>query len=119
VPVGKFSALAEISCAGEDGVWRSPDELIAQTVINDLANEGFLQHSDVITTDVRRVRYSYVVYDMYHRKSMDLIKSYMRDSGIDLLGRMAQFEYWNTDQCFAEAMKLAAKINTESALSAL
>jgi protoporphyrinogen oxidase len=111
VPPGKYSALAEISCAGEDDTWRSPDETIIQRVINDLAQQGFIKPSDVITTDIRRVRYSYVVYDRNHRRNVDLIQSYVRSLGIELLGRMAQFEYWNTDQCFAEAKKPAEKLN--------
>jgi protoporphyrinogen oxidase len=111
VPPEKYSALAEISCAGEDDRWRSPDELIIQRVVKDLAGEGFIQPSDVITTDIRRVRYSYVVYDVSHHRNVDLARSYFSSRGIELLGRMAEFEYWNTDQCFARAMKLAEKLN--------
>jgi protoporphyrinogen oxidase len=114
VPPGKCSALAEISCAGEDSVWRSSDELIIQRVVNDLAREGFIEPSDVITTDIRRVRYSYVVYDTSHHRNANLVRSYFSSSGIELLGRMSQFEYWNTDQCFAEATKLAEKLRQES-----
>jgi len=66
----------------------------------------------VVATDVRRVRHSYVVYDHAHRRNADIIRSYCDELGIDLLGRMSQFEYWNTDQCFAEAMRLAERLNS-------
>ena len=111
-PPGKLSAVAEISCRGEDENWRGSDEAIVRKVIDGLAREGFIQAAHVITTDVRRVRYSYVVYDHDHHRNTELISSYCRGLGIELLGRMSQFEYWNTDQCFAEAMRLAERLDS-------
>jgi len=110
-PPGKLCAVAEISCRGEDENWLASDDAIAQKVIDGLAGEGFFNPSQVITTDVRRVRHSYVVYDHAHRRNTELIRSYCGELGIELLGRMSQFEYWNTDQCFAEAMRLAERLN--------
>lgn len=110
-PPGKLSAVAEISCRGEDDNWRGSDEEIVSKVVTGLTREGFIQPSQVITTDVRRVRYSYVVYDHAHHRNTEMIRSYCGDLGIELLGRVSQFEYWNTDQCFFEAMRLAARLN--------
>ena len=110
-PLGKLSAVAEISCRGEDENWRASDRAIVRKVVDGLAGEGFFEPSQVIASGVRRVRHSYVVYDHAHRGNVELISSYCADLGIDLLGRMSQFEYWNTDQCFAEAMRLAERLN--------
>lgn len=112
-PTGKLSAVAEISCRGEDDNWRGSDEDIVGKVVTGLTQEGFIQSSQVITTDVRRVRYSYVVYDHDHHDNTAMIRSYFSDLGIELLGRVSQFEYWNTDQCFSEAMRLATRLNAE------
>lgn len=112
-PTGKLSAVAEISCRGEDDNWRGSDEDIVGKVVTGLTQEGFIQSSQVITTDVRRVRYSYVVYDHDHHDNTAMIRSYFSDLGIELLGRVSQFEYWNTDQCFSEAMRMATRLNAE------
>jgi len=107
VPPGMFSACAEITTPGETALWEATDAQITQRVVDDLAREGFIRPSDVVTTDVCRVPYSYVVYDHDYGRNVEVVRHYVRGLGIELLGRFAEFEYLNTDQCFARAMKLA------------
>ena len=111
VPPGKYSAVAEISTPGEAGLWNEGDPMIAQRTVGDMMKAGLIREEDVISTDVRRVRYSYVVYDHNYRKSVETIRSFVRGLGIELLGRFAEWEYINSDQCFERAMKLANRLS--------
>jgi protoporphyrinogen oxidase len=110
VPEGKYSALAEITCDVEDEVWKSSDELVTRRVVSDLARTGIVRIEDVITTDVRRVKYSYVVNRLDSRRNYEIVRAHFGAQGLELLGRFAEFEYWNIDQCFAEASKLADRL---------
>ncbi len=111
VPPGRYSLLAEISCHLDDEVWRTGDEQIVRRVAGELAHEGFIAERDIVTTDVYRTPYSYVVYDLDYRRHRDKVRAYLEDLGISLLGRFAEFEYLNTDQCFARAEALAERLN--------
>lgn len=111
VPPGKYAAVAEISTPGEAGQWNEQDHTIAQHTVRDMATAGLIREGDVITTDVHRVRYSYVVYDHNYRKSVETIRSFVRSLGIELLGRFAEWEYINSDQCFERALKLAGRLS--------
>jgi protoporphyrinogen oxidase len=115
VPPGMYSAVAEITTPGERGIWLENDQEIASRVVDDLVREGFIKHSSVVTTDVCRVKYSYVVYDLDYKRNVEFVRAYVRSLGIELLGRFAEFEYLNTDQCFARAMKLATQLQESRA----
>ena len=110
-PDGKFVAAAEISCPGENGRWLWDEEKVVHEVVDGLSKEGFLRRSDIITTSVARERYSYVVYDNNHKSSIETVRSFIRGLGTELLGRFGEFEYWNLDQCFDSAIKLADRLN--------
>ena len=72
---------------------------------------GIINVKDVVTTDVKRVEYGYVVYDLNYKKNMEIIKDYFASLGIELLGRFAEFEYINSDEAITKSMKLAEKLN--------
>lgn len=113
VPAGKYSLLAEISCRRDDEVWRSSDHEIVRRVVADLVREGFIAEGDILTTDVHRSLYSYVVYELDYRRYQATVRSHLEGMGIRLLGRFAEFEYLNMDHCFARAMTLAEELNRE------
>ncbi|HEU4758798.1 MAG TPA: FAD-dependent oxidoreductase, partial [Dehalococcoidia bacterium] len=115
VPPGMYSLLAEVSCRPDDEVWRSSDEQITRRVAGELAGEGFILERDIVTTDVYRTPYSYVVYDLDYRRHRDRVRAYAESLGISLLGRFAEFEYLNSDQCFARAEALAQRLNAARA----
>ena len=112
VPRGKYSLLAEVSCREGDDVWQASDGEIVRRVAGDLAREGFISERDVLTTDVYRTPYSYVVYELGYRRHRQKVRAYLEDHlGIRLLGRFAEFEYLNVDHCFERAAALARRLN--------
>ncbi|MFC2010539.1 protoporphyrinogen/coproporphyrinogen oxidase [Chloroflexota bacterium] len=111
VPAGKYAAVAEISSPAGKSRWLSSDDDIIEEVIRALVKERFFNAADVLAVDITRAPYSYVVYDINHRKNITRILSYIKELGIEMLGRFSQFEYWNLDQCFYQAEILSEKLN--------
>jgi protoporphyrinogen oxidase len=114
LPRGKYSALAEISCDGQDSIWESSDEVVTLRVVGDLVQTGLIRAEDVLVTDVKRVKYSYVVNELHSRRNYEVIHAFFAGQELELLGRFAEFEYWNIDQCFARAADVAGKLNLET-----
>ncbi len=53
---------------------------------------------------------SYVVHDLNTKEAIDKTKKALRKENIHLLGRFAEWEYYNMDKCIEAAMRLAENI---------
>jgi protoporphyrinogen oxidase len=84
---------------------------IERRVVDDLVKIGFIDAADVVSIDVRTEKYAYVIYDLDHRKNVDLVLGYLREKGIESVGRFAEFEYLNTDGVVEHTMQLAERLN--------
>jgi len=51
--------------------------------------------------------------DLNHNRNIEVVRSYVRGLGIELLCRFAEFEHGNIAQCFASTLRRAAKLNGE------
>ncbi len=85
-------------------------EAIEQRVISDLIKLGFIKQEDVVSTETRTEKYAYVIYDLDHRRNVDLVLGYLRTLGIECVGRFAEFEYLNSDGVVEHTMKLARSL---------
>ena len=54
------------------------------------------------------------VYDRDYGKNTKTIRDYFNTLGIVQLGRFAEFDYINSDECIHRAMKLAEKLNAHT-----
>jgi protoporphyrinogen oxidase len=108
---GTSSLVAETTTRPGDAVDRLSNDAFLDLVIGDLDRAGILSREDVIVRDTRRVEYAYPVYDRNYSRNVAVIRGYFASLGIDLLGRFAEFDYINSDECIHRAMKLAEKLN--------
>ncbi|MDR2955457.1 MAG: FAD-dependent oxidoreductase [Prevotella sp.] len=53
---------------------------------------------------------SYVIHDFQTKELINEAKAILKDEGIHLLGRFAEWEYYNMDKCIESAMKISAEI---------
>lgn len=113
-PEGASSAMAEITCDFGDETWTSPDEALTEHVVGRCDAMGIFRQEEVVASRVARTRHAYVVFDLGHRKNLDLVTSYLDRTGIRMLGRFGQFEYINTDQCILRAMTLARDLEANA-----
>jgi protoporphyrinogen oxidase len=104
-PESKSSALAEITCTVGSEIWKMNDKAIITKVIDDLHSLKILNKKDICFAKAKRTEYAYVINDLDHDKNMHVIRNYMNNIGIDLVGRFAEFEYLNMDTCIRRAME--------------
>lgn len=103
-PSGKSSVLAEITCNVGDEIWRMKDEDLTGTVTDDLHRLKIVNKRHVLFAKVKRIEYAYVIYDLDYHKNMKIVREFMRNTEIPLVGRFAEFEYLNMDACIQRAM---------------
>ena|SRR5208337_2243034 len=111
---GTSSLVAETTVQSGDATDRLSDGEFLDRVIGDLARVGILREQDVIVRDTRRFEYAYPVHDRAHGKNTQVVRDYFTAIGIDLLGRFAEFDYINSDECIRRALVLAEKLNGQT-----
>jgi protoporphyrinogen oxidase len=108
---GTSSLVAETTTRPGDEVDRLSDLAFVDLIVADLDRIGILRKQDVIVTGTKRVQYAYPVYDRHYSSCVRTLRSYFESLGIDQLGRFAEFDYINSDECIRRALVLADKLN--------
>src|SRR5262249_1924269 len=93
-----------------------PDDQLSESefielVAGDLERAGILRKEDIIVSDHKRIEYAYPVYDGNYAKNVATLKQYFASLGVEQLGRFAEFDYINSDECIHRAMKMADRLN--------
>jgi protoporphyrinogen oxidase len=66
-------------------------------------------NKDVNFFSIKKFEYAYVIYDLNHRKNVDLLKNMYARKNIDLIGRWGSWEYLNSDQVINQSKILSKK----------
>ncbi len=121
VKLGTSSLVAETTTRPGDRVDTLSNDNFLDLVVGDLDRVGIIHKEDVIVRDTRRIGYAYPVYDRAHGKNTGVLRKWFASMGIEQLGRFAEFDYINSDECIHRAMQLAKKLNAveESAMAAV
>lgn len=117
VRCGASSLIAEVTSRPGDEIDRTSDDVVLERIINDLNLMGVLHTADVVATDLRRIEYAYPVYDLEYTRSRAILHEYFTSLGVDLLGRFAEFDYINSDECIRRSLALADKLNRSAGLT--
>jgi protoporphyrinogen oxidase len=80
-------------------------------VIDDLDRIGIFNKADVIVTETRRFEFAYPVYDHGYTERTRILRDYFKSIDVELLGRFAEFDYINSDECLHRALLMADKFN--------
>lgn len=106
-PGGRSSLLVEVTCRKGE----RPDlEGTGKRILKDLATAGILRRGDKIEyQEVRTYGHGYVVYDLDHRRNVDLIHSYLEGIGILPAGRFGDWEYHNMDRSMLSGKRAAER----------
>ena len=108
---GTSSLIAEITSRPGDEVDRTSQGAILERVVDDLDRVNVIRKEDVTVTDMCRMEYGYPVYDLNYHRNTSIVRDYFASLGIPLLGRFAEFDYINSDECLRRAQILAGKLN--------
>jgi protoporphyrinogen oxidase len=74
------------------------------------AIKGKIQFGEYL--DEHYTKYAYVIFDRDRARNMELIRHFFADVGIELLGRFAEWEYYNMDVCIERAFALFNKLHS-------
>lgn len=111
VQPGTSSLIAEVTARPGDELDRMSDETLIEESVRGLDRVGIIRRNEIIASETRRFEYGYPVYDLNYSANTKRIRAYFNEQGIDLLGRFAEFEYINSDECIHRAMAMAQKLN--------
>ena len=85
---------------------------IIDRVIADLIKAKILNKDDeIVVSDVRDIKYAYIIYDLDHRKNVGIIHSFLNKHSIYPCGRFGEWEYFNMDHSIMSGKRAADNIN--------
>lgn len=105
---GTTTFQLEVTYRPGDRIDQMADEALAARLVADLDRLGFARRDDVLAHEVRRFRHAYVIYDLDHRRNVDVVRDYCENQrGIVLHGRFGQFNYMNMDAVIRRSIERA------------
>ena len=113
-PKNESSVLAEITYNQGDRVSKMKDPEIISRVISDLDGLNILNAKDVCYSHVERAKYAYVINDLMYQRNLQVVTDYVKNQGIQLLGRFAEFKYLNMDACVERSMNYVQNLKLKS-----
>jgi UDP-galactopyranose mutase len=107
-PEGRSSVLAEVTY--REGI--DVDET-KKRVLEGLVDAELLRHDDVVEIcEAAAFKYAYVVYDLDHRKNVNIVHSYLEGNRITPMGRFGEWEYYNMDKAILSGKRAAESLST-------
>lgn len=85
--------------------WEIDLEEIKSRVVYDLMEIGVVKENEVDVVKAYLHKYGYPIYTLTHREDVDIISQELAQKGILTFGRWGNWQYWNTDKIYEEAMK--------------
>lgn len=99
-PEGKSALMAEVTYKGDIDA-----EACEKEVVDGLVRCGFAEADKILFTRSWKNRYAYIVYSHDLEKNLEIVRNFLSNKGIDLLGRFGDYNYFNSDQCIESVMK--------------
>ncbi|MCK5793770.1 MAG: FAD-dependent oxidoreductase, partial [Anaerolineales bacterium] len=109
-PEGKSHLIAEITIPPSDPLLKIDDDKLVARVVSDLKDICGFSKDDIISSDVKRMEYAYVVYDLDYEKNTGIIYDYLNRLGIQYAGRFGSFKYINMDTTVKMVKDLVASL---------
>jgi len=112
VKPGTSSLIAEITAMPNSDIDNMSNQEIIDRTVSDLSRINVIDPATIITTDLVKCEFGYPVYDLKYRENVTTMREYFQSIDVKLLGRFAEFEYINSDECIRRAIVMATQINT-------
>jgi UDP-galactopyranose mutase len=107
-PKGKSSIVVEVTYRGT-----KPDPMeTKQKVREGLIRAEILREDDKIEVfETYDFKYAYIVYDLQHRRNVNLIQTYLNSIRVSSIGRFGEWEYLNMDMAILSGKRAAEEEN--------
>jgi protoporphyrinogen oxidase len=98
------------------GMYDLPDSRISEIVIQDLHKTGLVRKQSINNIKTLSFKYAYVIYDLEHRRNVDIVLKWLESKNITSIGRFAEFEYINMDKAMSNARDKAYELTKHNTL---
>ena len=103
--------MIEVTFRQMDWIDQLSEMELKQKIAEGLKVVGFIESPEEVEfINITKHQYAYVIYDLNHKKNMEVVRDYYSSRGVYLNGRFGNFEYWNMDKVLRESKNLAAMI---------
>ena len=103
-PRGRNSIVVEITYRGA----RPDPNKTKQGVREGLIKAEILREGDKLEVfDALDFKYAYVIYDIQHRRNVNLIQTYLKSLRVSSMGRYGEWEYLNMDKAILSGKRAA------------
>lgn len=110
-PKGNSAVLAEITYNEGDEVSRMSEKELIDHTVDGLFSMGIIPSKEsVVHTAVDHFKFAYVVYDLDYLKNIKIVRDWIEDYGVHLVGRFSEFEYLNMDGCIRSVLNFTKKL---------
>jgi len=110
-PKGCSHLIAEITVKPNHALLKSNDSALVEKVTSQLENICGFSKNEIISTDIKKIKYAYVIYDKDYLKNTNIVFSYLNELGIYCTGRFGTFQYINMDTCVEMSKRLVQSLN--------
>jgi protoporphyrinogen oxidase len=119
-PKGKSSLCVEVTCRGDDAIWRNP-EALTDRVVADLVRTGTIARAeDIGAVHVERMPQTYPIYKlMYLAELTRSLRELGQYGNLLMAGRTGRFWYNNMDHSIGQGLTMAEKVLRGEALAAV
>jgi len=109
VPEGCSSYTAEITYSERKPVEKNS---VLENTISGLEEAGLMFSDDeLLVDDLIDIHYGYVIYDHNRKQAMKIIKEYLESYDVNLVGRYAEWEYYNMDTALIAGKMMGEKLS--------
>ena len=105
-PEGYSHLVAETTVRPNDPLLEAGNDSLIAHVVSDLKELCDFNENEIIATDVKKIKYAYVVYDLDYLKNIKILYDYLDSIGMYYTGRFGSFQYINMDTCVEMSKKL-------------
>ncbi len=102
-PGGRSSILVEVTYRNRVDVEETKERVLTDLVKTGIINED----EEVETCTAASFKYAYVIYDLDHRKNVNIVHRYLEDNHITPIGRFGEWEYHNMDKAIQSGKRAA------------
>ena len=69
----------------------------------------FFDRKDILFTDVRILKYANVIFDHEIYNNVRIVKNFLRENGVEPIGRFGEWDYFWTDQLLLSGKDIVDK----------
>jgi len=106
-PEGRSSILVEVTYRDRVDVEETKTRVLMDLVKADIIDAD----DEVETCTAADFRYAYVIYDLDHRRNVNIIHSYLEGNRITPIGRFGEWEYYNMDKAIQSGRRAAEALS--------